>query len=486
MRMPVGPAALVAAGGCGLLAFALLVVQIAADPATGVTFSHSPFTDEGWLSLGARNLVLLGTWATDEWQLYLVQLPFSVVQAAVFEGFGVGIIQARAVSVAACALAVALLTLVIGRRVGVLPAVVAGVGLATSALVLYYGRLALLEPMVMLCLVAGVAAFAWARSGAWLIPGVVAGICLSLALGTKPSSAAAAAGIVLGGALAAAGTPEWTVPLRRGAVAAGVVGVAAAAWWALVQSIPGAWDAIVRIWPNQLPASSLAEVVGRVVSYPVESDGAVRLAAPLLIGGAIGVAVVAGRWKSLATPERVLVGACLGWVVLGFAVLMVVPYRPNRYVVPMLPPLAALTAFGAWGVLAALGPRLSRLLAVTLAGFVVIALGAQGSWHLLRWTGRATYELPRIQSELLATMTDGHAVQGAGPTMAMRVPVPAIVARTNLNTGDLYATHGVRWLLTNRQAVPAWVDRHPDAWARREVIRCYPWPSGEACLVRVP
>ena len=483
--MPAGKAALVAAGGCSLLAFILLAVQVAADPAPDVTFSHSPFTDEGWLSLGARNLVLLGRWATDEWQLYLVQLPFSVVQAAAFEAFGVGIIQARAVSVAASPLAVALLTLVIGRRIGVLPAVVAGVGLASSALVLYYGRLALLEPMVMLCLIAGLAGFLW-RSEAWLIPGVVTGICLSLALATKPSSAAAAAGIVLGGALAASRTPGWAVPVRRGVVAAGVIAIAAAAWWALVQSIPGAWDAILRIWPNQLPASSLAEVVDRVVSYPVESDGAVRLAAPLLIGGAIGLAMVAARWRSLAIPHRVLVGACLGWIVVGFAVLMVVPYRPNRYVVPLLPPLAVLAAFGMWAVLAALGPRLSRPRALALAGLLVLALAAQGSWHLLRWTGRATYALPRIQAELLATMTDGHAVQGAGPTMAMRVPVPAIVTRTNLNTGDLYATHGVRWLLTNREGVPAWADRHPDAWARRELIRCYPWPSGEACLVHVP
>ena len=84
-------------------------------------------------------------------------------------------------------------------------------------------------------------------------------------------------------------------------------------------------------------------------------------------------------------------------------------------------------------------------------------------------------------------MTDGHAIEGAGgPTFAMRVPVPAIVARPGLNDGDLYATHGVRWLLADPQARPAWAADHPEAWAARELIACYPWPSGEACLIRIP
>ena len=70
--------------------------------------------------------------------------------------------------------------------------------------------------------------------------------------------------------------------------------------------------------------------------------------------------------------------------------------------------------------------------------------------------------------------------------MAMRVPVPAIVVQSDINDGDLYASHGVRWLLSNRDAVPTWADEHPDAWAQRELLTCYSWPSGEACLVRIP
>ncbi len=116
-----------------------------------------------------------------------------------------------------------------------------------------------------------------------------------------------------------------------------------------------------------------------------------------------------------------------------------------------------------------------------------IGVALPGVRDLVGWTAGATYRLPQIQAELLELVTDGHAIEGAGgPTFAMRVPVPAIVARPGLNDGDLYATHGVRWLLADPQARPAWASDHPDAWADRERIACYPWPSGEACLIRIP
>ena len=101
-RVPSGaPAAIVA----GLAAVALLGLQLPADPATGVTASGAPFTDEGFQVLGARNLVLLGTWARDEWPLPWVELPFTITVAGTFELMGVGILQARLVSLACSVIA---------------------------------------------------------------------------------------------------------------------------------------------------------------------------------------------------------------------------------------------------------------------------------------------------------------------------------------------------------------------------------------------
>src|ERR1041385_5146267 len=75
----------------------LLLSLLAADPPAGITTSNGIRTDEAWDVINARNLVLLGRWSTDDWNLHLVNVPYSLVVAAVFSAFGVGIEQARAV-----------------------------------------------------------------------------------------------------------------------------------------------------------------------------------------------------------------------------------------------------------------------------------------------------------------------------------------------------------------------------------------------------
>src|ERR1035437_6441041 len=89
----------------GVCLFALLAVFVAADPASHVTASNSPFTDEGYNTANARNLVQLGRWSMDEWNLYLVNLPFSLVEAVWFRLVGVGIVGARLVTIACVSLA---------------------------------------------------------------------------------------------------------------------------------------------------------------------------------------------------------------------------------------------------------------------------------------------------------------------------------------------------------------------------------------------
>ena len=135
------------------LAFALIAILlrfVGADPTAGVTASDSPFTDEAWNVVNARNLVLLGTWSTDQFNLHLVNAPFSLLEAGVFSVLGVGIVQARLLSI----LSVGLTTLVVGvglrRPLGRGPALVAAAAFGSCWLVLFYGRLAYTETLVML------------------------------------------------------------------------------------------------------------------------------------------------------------------------------------------------------------------------------------------------------------------------------------------------------------------------------------------------
>ena len=121
----------------GVLLVALLLIADQ-DPARGVTASRSPFTDEAWSVMGARNLVRFGTWATDDWHLYLVNLPFSVLEAISFQLLGVGIVQARLVSILATVATTGLLAIGLRGPFGRLPAAVAAISFAGSTLVLFY------------------------------------------------------------------------------------------------------------------------------------------------------------------------------------------------------------------------------------------------------------------------------------------------------------------------------------------------------------
>jgi hypothetical protein len=244
-------------------------------------------------------------------------------------------------------------------------------------------------------------------------------------------------------------------------------------------------DSILRIWATQTAPASAIDVWQRVIDYVGESDRGVPMTAPLLVGSILGIGLLVAGWRSLEAGRRTLASAAIGWLAFGMATLLVASYRPSRYVVPMLPAMAILTGFAVALAMERLRP--ARMVVAVATVVLCISVALPGVRDLAGWTGGATYRLPRIQAELLELVTDGDAIEGASaPTFAMRVPVPAIVARPGLNDGDLYATHGVRWLLADPLARPAWAADHPEAWADRARIACYPWTSGEACLIRIP
>ena len=163
----------------------LLGAFVAVDPARGVTLSNAPFTDEGWNLLNARNFAVLGSWSSGAWTRQLITLPYSLLHALVFIVTGPGIVQARLVEVTATAITAGLISGVLRRIGSVGPALLGGIAFATSTLVLFYGRLALLEPLVALGLTFGVVLLATAGDRRPILVGTVAGLAIAGAIGTK-------------------------------------------------------------------------------------------------------------------------------------------------------------------------------------------------------------------------------------------------------------------------------------------------------------
>ncbi len=490
----------------GLGLFAVLALFVGADPSAAGTASTSPFTDEAYNVVNARNLIQLGRWSVDPWNLYLVNLPFSVLIAAGFKLLGVGMIQARLVTIACVSLASAALAWGLRGVVGRVPAIVAGVAFATSGLILFYGRLAYLEDLVVLGLTLGFLVLARTDrlTFRW---GLVAGVCFAIAIGTKPNAAFPVAGILF--ALAVfqrKGTWRWIV----GCLA--VIALAGTAWAVFVWLPNRAAVSIdLQIWPqNTLPRNPIQWVV-QALAYPVRSDGVVGwMLGPLLALAGAAVAAIIGLRKRLTAAEGRLALASLGWLVFSFGILLVVTYRPNRYVIQDVPALAVLVAVALSAVRRWLDERAAALNEVTpdaapeaptagqrrlrfsTANLLVIAavvfVSAPGIVQYASWMNGATYSLPQIENQFANTVPDGQTVAGY-PAALFFMKSYAIAITTGalnpaLENADLYAT-GVRWYL-QAQSDPAPIGVPASAWSARQTMTCAVWRGYTSCLFKVP
>jgi len=462
----------------------LLAPLLSADPIDGITFSNSPFTDEGWNAMGARNLVLLGDPGAGNWVLHLVQLPFTALETISFGILGVGIVQARLVGLACTVATVAGVGLVVRRALGPWAAVAAGTALATSTLLLYYGRLAYLEDLEMLALVGATAVACRPNPASRWTGGLVTGALLAVAIGAKPSAAAAAAGILLGMALAA----RTRSSARLALVATATIAASCLGWAAIVLTVqPGALGHVIEIWPEQIPPANLPELLGRIVAFPA-ADNVAQLTAPLALGALGGLVAAMRLWNRLDEAQRRLAGAAVGWLLLGASVLSVASFRPNRYMVTLLPAMAILAAYLVALISAQAQGHAHRRLAIAALAVAVAAASLPGLQAYASWVSTSSHALPRLQQGVLDAVDRGAILGSVAPTLAMRVPAPIYVewVRSDVNAGDLYARDGVRWMIADEQYRPPWAAAHATAWAERRTLFCATWGRGDRCLVRIP
>jgi len=478
----------------GVTLAAVLGAFVALDPASGVTFSGSPFSDEGWNALNSRNLVLLGTWSTDAWQLQWVHLPYSALVAGAFWLFGVGIIQVRLVSIVLVALTAATLVASLARPLGRTPAVVSGIAFAGNALVLYYGRLGYLEDLAVAGLVAG-AAFTLIDGRAPVRSGFLGGLAFAIAIGTKQNAALAVVGCLLG-ALMAGAARDRDARTRIAATVA-TIAVAALAWLAII-ALPNL-DAVVVdvrdiLGSVDLPRSPRG-IVTAVGAFVRGDDQLARLIGPIAVTGAAAVVVIAARWRSMSPERRRLAGAAIGWIVFGLGIMAVVRYHPNRYAVPVVPGFAILTGVGlaelvGWLLERDARPNRWRVARRLASPVIALAVLVPGVIAMSGWVAAGAATLPGLQQAWAAEVPPGSAVAGGyAPIFLMSARVATIVTEAGPhppNAGDLYASAGVRWYVGGEGALPEVARSHPAAWAARQRIRCDAWGSATVCLYRVP
>lgn len=510
--------------GAGL--FAMLAAFVTADPGPNYSWSSGAYGDEWYNIIDARNLVVVGRWATDGWDHHLVNLPYSVATAIVYAIFGTGIAQARLLTIGCVAVAAVGLIWTLRGVVGRVPAFVAGLAFATSGLILYYGRLAFLEDLVVLGLAMGVLTLA-RRERLSIRWGVVAGLWLGIAIGSKPNSAFSAVGILA----ALAAVWGWRDPaMRRWLIGVCATIAVAGLIWGVVFFLPNR-DAVItdiQIWsPGKFNLSPI-EIGRSFFAYfrPINSANdslyGVQLGGLCLLG-LLSTILIAIRRRTLSAAEARLAVASYGWLIFGFGILVITTYKPNRYAIPLAAPLAIVTGIGlrlalAWlaerraaGTTAdaaagaagaapngstardgatigerAAGGRAARhgASAILVAAVVAIAALPGLGWYAT-WAPNATYTLQQINDEFARVAPEGTRIAGNHAAQFLQGTRDSLIVTGIANNGDWYST-GVRlYLNMDTDGPPPGVPA--SAWAARHAIACVYWrgPSKE-CLYRVP
>jgi hypothetical protein len=238
---------------------------------------------------------------------------------------------------------------------------------------------------------------------------------------------------------------------------------------------------------------------------------------PLVLLGGVGLALVAAFHRRLSRAQARLALVSIGWVIFGFGVLLIASYRPNRYVVPIVPPLAILAALGlhvlvqwttdltgrrlarrAGGDQAAdadaamprsgARPMATRVVATLLVVAVTAVAVAPGLLWYSSWARHATYTMPAAEASLADAVPDGQRVAGTESAIFL-LRSHAITLLTQrvggvANDGNLYA-QGVRYYLVPAADPPP--KGVPDAtWTARQRIFCAVYGGVNQCLYRLP
>src|SRR6266508_4159280 len=478
---------------------ALLLPFAGADPPAGLTGSNAPFTDEGFNLANARNQVLFGRFGIDDVDRSLTNGAYSAVAAAVFLVTRPRLAAGQVVSMACVAAAVLLLALGLAEPLGRPAALLAAAALGGADLALEYGRLALLEPMVVVLLTAAFVLAVRSHRHPSATAGAATGLLVAAAVSVKATAllpGLVLLGVPLASALHARASrgpgrpgPGADLPARL-VTALAAVGAAggAALVWLLAAALPNAdrLGTALRIWPKVRYPGSPGALVARLGEYLAHSDQALGRSAPLLAGAGIGLAVAAARWRALDPGRREALAMAAGWGFGLWAAIAVGDYAPNRYVVPALPGLAVLAGFGLAALAAAvrsrsavsggpvgtasrahigtasrgpagtaprwawpaLGPRRRGLAGGVVAVLLGVAVALPGAGRFLAGPGPGAGQRARDQRVLAALVPAGATVYGAyAPTLLfdtrLRLVTPWPPADANVRdpAGRLGVTH---------------------------------------------
>jgi 4-amino-4-deoxy-L-arabinose transferase-like glycosyltransferase len=405
-----------------MLALAVRLTHLEADPPDHLSFSRSIYNDGGTYALNARQNLLKGTWRSPGDNVYAQAPGYTVAARVAFAAFGLGLPALRILSIAGSMGALLLVAWGGWRAWGSADGVLTALLLACDYLFMMYGRLELIEGFLVGVCTGGVVAAVRAaepwhsegvpgqifRSSGWAI---TSACLLFAALTIKPTAAISfvPAAVVLlyrpwiecrqsvDNRISCRQLAVRHLPLLAFTATLGLLCLAYILWFylphrelfaqfreAFRENAAGLWDTHpLAMWLQILTVPGLWRIQGLPLT----------LLAMAGVSGALKDWVVArgsrqdGRQRDLNARLQGLSLwglAMVAWLVAGFLYLAPQTYRPSRFGILYLPAAAALAAKGVlwlWEYREGLRAALNPVAAVACLAWVAWADEARPGFH---------------------------------------------------------------------------------------------------------
>jgi cytochrome c-type biogenesis protein CcmH/NrfG len=340
------------------LTLAARLPHLGADAPTDVSWSQDLLTDPPQYTAYARNAVSLGEWnpLDDEKLVFFRKNITGVFAYVVFTIFGPGISSADLTAVLFNLVAVGFLAWGVGRAFGFLGGVAAAWFLAVNYLLVSYSRQPFLEVAANACLAAAFWAIISSSRHWWLtiLGGLVAGVGTFFGKVTALHAApifligAALVGWSDTGADGGRGRRRWARPAGY----AGGMALVALIWYLFVYRL--ASEEVLAYLREQsrtlygapVGFSSLPAFIRAWFSFGVDT-GVLTWAPVMGIVGLAGMCVMLLHYGRIGARRPFLVRVppaawlLIGWFFSGYLAFAPFNYRPVRYQIVMLLPLAA-------------------------------------------------------------------------------------------------------------------------------------------------
>jgi hypothetical protein len=301
--------------------------------------------DEGWWTANARDHALFGQWLSGGFDPILITPLSSLIFRLSFLIFGVGLVQARAVSVilGTSGLLVLFMMLrdLISRRAALWGLVLLGMYFP----LVICQRTALLETTVLFFVLVSI--WLWLRGKPLALFGC--GLALFAAILTKPTSIVAAVPVCLATLL----LPHRSRIREVAGLAAGLL-AGAVVWWSIwgyshldgiarmMSFYSGPRWQVIAVEGGR--AASLLKAGGKFVLGGIMQRHVLFRANPVFIVLALLGALECLRRVMRTASERRFLLLALTWLIVGGIMVSILPYQPLRYYLLLSPAMAILAA----------------------------------------------------------------------------------------------------------------------------------------------